>query len=123
MGFFQSKKRQSREPNETARLTPNVEAVLWTGKSETGQLSVAFGLNRVDEQGNQRRTFRPEHLPQLAEAIAVLAISLGQAKGIDRVVGEELSELGRAIGKAMEVQKANGPATTIADDASDKLLG
>jgi len=123
MGFFQSKKRQSREPNETARLTPSVEAVLWTGKSESGQLSIAFGLNRIDDQGNQRRTFRPEHLPQLAEAIAALAISFGQAKGIDRMVGDELSELGRAIDKALEVRKANGQTTTPPDDSQGRLLG
>ncbi len=123
MGFFQSKKRQSREPNETARLTPSVEAVLWKGEGESGQLRIAFGLNRIDDQGNQRRTFRPEHLPQLAEAIATLAVSFSQAKGIDRLVGEELSELGQSLVRALEMRKANGQTISSADDSHGKLLG
>lgn len=123
MGFFESMRRQPRKPSETARLTPSVQAVLWTGKSESGQLNISFGLDRIDNQGNQRRTFRPEHLPQLAEAIATLAISFSKAKGIDRMVGDELSELGQAIIRALEVRKANGHTTTPTDDVQDKLLG
>jgi hypothetical protein len=123
MGLFQSKKRQSREPDETARLTQSVEAVVWTGKGEHGQLSIAFGLNRLDEQGNQRRTFRPEHLPELAEAIAVLAIHFGKAKGMDRVVGDELSKLGASIIRVIESKRANGSAEDNAEAVSAKLLG
>lgn len=123
MGFFQSKKRQSREPNETARLTKNVEAMLWTGRGEKGGLSVAIGFNRLDEEGTQRRTFRPEHLTQLTESIGILAQSLGNAPGIDRVTGDELTQLGAAIGNALQAMKANGPSQEKRESDGARLLG
>lgn len=122
MGFF-GKKRQSREPDEATRLTNSVEVVLWQGKSENGQLNIAFGLNRIDAQGNQRRTFRPEHLPELAEAVAILAMNFGKARGMDRVVGEELSKLGASLVRIIESHRANGSAEHEADTTTTKLLG
>lgn len=123
MGFFQSKKRQPREPSETARLTPNVEAMLWTAKGEKGDLKVSIGFNRLDEEGTQRRTFRPEHLSQLAASIGILAQSLGTAHGIDRVTADELTQLGAALANALQTMKANGQSYERREPGETRLLG
>lgn len=112
MFFKKQQKRSVREPDETVRLSESIEAVLWKEKRKDGALDIRFGLNRIDAQGNVRRTFSPMHLAELAEGIAALSVAIGQSPGIEQNLATGLKELGTGIVKVLESLRSNGPDST-----------
>jgi hypothetical protein len=109
--FFKRSKRAVREPDETVRLTSSIEAVVWKEKNKDGNLDIRFGLNRIDAQGNVRRTFSPLHLGELAEAVAALAVGIGSSSGIEQNLATSLKALAAGIAKVLETLSTNGPVT------------
>lgn len=100
--------RPSQQRTITARLTRHVEARFWTTSAHHGKVNVHLTLQRLDPRGTRRYTFRPEHLPELAEAIAALAVTFGQATAIDPVLREELRVLGVALESALKQDSFSG---------------
>jgi hypothetical protein len=107
--FFKKSKRNVREPDETVRLTPSIEAVIWKLVQNDGKLHIRFGLNRIDAKGEVRRTFSPSQIGELVASLAGLAVAIGQADGIDVQTAASLRELGAGIYKVLDAPKGNGP--------------
>lgn len=116
--FFKKSNRSVRDPDETVKLTPSIEAVIWREERQDGALDIRFGLNRVDSKGNSRRTFSPLHLSELAEGVAALCIAIGQAKGTEGNLAASLKELGAGIIKLLDSLKSNGPAVSVESNGS-----
>jgi hypothetical protein len=109
--FFKKTKRTVREPDESVRLTPSIEAVIW--KQETnGTLDIRFGLNRIDAKGEVRRTFSPHQISELVASLGALALAIGQASGIDSQLATQLKDLGAGIYKVLDAPKSNGLQAT-----------
>lgn len=107
--FFKNK-RQVREPDETVRLSKHIEMVSWLGKGDDGYTRLQFGLNRIDDKGNQRRTFWPQHIVELLESLAAIAIAVGQSPGIRPELAAELKDVGSEVTKVLENRGTNGAA-------------
>jgi hypothetical protein len=46
--YFEKKKNESREPHETAAVSKNIVAGLWSSKDGRGRQSFRFALYRID---------------------------------------------------------------------------
>jgi hypothetical protein len=122
MFFTKKNQRNVREPDETVRLTSSIEAVIWREKTKEGAFAIRFGLNRVDAQGNIRRTFSPLHLAELAEAVSALSVAIGSSAGTEANLATSLKQLGAKISGVLEDLRsnANGPLTE--SPSSDRLF-
>src|SRR5262249_35006276 len=107
--LFRKKKRESNAPQEKAALSKNIAAGIWRGADRDGTETYRFSLDRVDEQGKIRRTFRIEHLLQLPTAFLKLARAFSEVPGVDAAVQSELSRLAACISYALQSDGANGP--------------
>ena len=106
--FFAKKKRESNAPQEKTALTESIAVGVWRGKDRNGSESYRFSLDRIDDQGVIRRTFRPEHLCQMPEAFLKLAKAFADAPGVDAAVQTELARLATCIEFALHSDTVNG---------------
>jgi hypothetical protein len=116
-------KKESSAPQEKATLSKNIVAGLWKGADRDGTETYRFSLDRVDEQGKIRRTFRVEHLLQLPAAFLKLARAFREAPGVDAAVQSELARLAACISYALQSDGAKGPVREETQASNGRIFG
>jgi predicted ArsR family transcriptional regulator len=108
--FGAMKKRQSREPSESAAVTKNVEVALWSSQDAEGRPSFRWSLSRLDRDGVLRKTFKPEHLADFVEVIRVLAQSFSQLTTLEDAQRAEFVRLASQMEQATSQLRPSGLA-------------
>jgi hypothetical protein len=102
MSFYQrSRETKPRStPAQTAQLSKNVIAEIWTSHrpTEDGRVRrrIDFSFRRVNRRDGAEhhfRTFRPADVPELVQALAALALSLSKVPELEAALRSKLQTL------------------------------
>ena len=117
--FFKKSNRSVRDPDETIRLSPNIEVVIWRDGNDA-----RFGINRVDAKGISRRTFSFIHLGELVDVVCALLMASSQLPGVDESTASENRQLAAGVTKLREEQRSKVNGSSIPEQPSvPRLFG
>jgi hypothetical protein len=92
-------------------------------KDGSGNDTFRFSFSRLDDKGNHRRSFKPEHLPEFAGALYGLANAFAKAPSLNAELRKELARMAFVLDKAAELTDATDTANESAKDPNGRLIG
>lgn len=123
MSMFGKQQRNGsrRNPTETAQLTENTVVHLW--RSEDGRINWRLFRVNPNDDSKPYTTFRPQHLPELVKAHAVLAFVFSNAPELPADEQSALAELSKLLESVAEMVKASDlPQKENGKDESSRVL-
>lgn len=98
-----------RDPDETVRVSPNLQALVWSvlGMNER-EHKLHFRLERITPDGRALKTMRPEHLLEMPQSIGLLAGGFSKVGALPQSLRESLKHLAELLLKVHRELASNG---------------
>jgi hypothetical protein len=115
--FDRNKTPKSRNPDETVRVSPNLQALVWSvlGMHDR-EHRLHFRLERITPEGKALRTLRPEHLLEIPMACALLCGGFSKVGSLPQALRDSLKHLAGLLEKVHTELSTNGSAVVSSND-------
>jgi len=115
--FERNKTPKSRAPDETVRVSPNLQTQVWSvlGMHDR-EHRLHFRLERITPEGRTLRTMRPENLLEIPQAVSLLAGGFAKVGSLPQALRDSLKHLASLLEKVHTELSTNGSAVGSPND-------
>jgi hypothetical protein len=119
--FERNKTPKRRDPDETVRVSPNLQAQVWSvlGMHDR-EHRLHFRLERISPEGRALRTMRPEHLLEIPQSVALLAGGFAKVGSLPQALRDSLKHLASLLEKVHNELSTNG--STIGSSSDEEAI-